>query len=364
MLHHDNGTLEIDIAALVENYRIMDTQSGEAQAAAVVKADAYGLGIDAVVPALCAAGCKAFFVAHAQEGAHVRSRAPDADIYVLNGLIVDAYAFYIEHRLIPCLIDPAQIRAWNRYCAAHAPQKAALYLETGFNRLGITLADIMTLTSEDFAHFELALIMSHLACAEHTQHKMNPAQLELFHTMCALLPSAPTSLANSSGVFLGSEYHFDMTRCGIALYGGLACMDTDCALQPVVSLSAHILAIREITVGETVGYGADFTASAPMSIAIISAGYGDGILRASGHAAPPFTDIYINEHPVPIIGRVSMDSFVVDITNIPPPQIGTCVELLGAHANLAQIAAQCGTIAHELLTRLGKRYQTIYKNTS
>lgn len=366
----DHAVLEIDLGAIAENYHALTAQLTDSVLAAVVKANAYGLGIDAIVPVLNHVGCKTFFVAHAREGAQIRELAPKADIYVLNGLIADASAFYVDYGLIPCLIDTVQIHAWSNWCRQNGTQKAALYLDTGFNRVGLTLADFIDGAPSDLANFDLTLIMSHLACADDPNHKMNRAQLEMFHTIRALLPSAPASLANSGGVMLGTDYHFDMVRCGIALYGGIERTQPNTAtntltLKPVITLRAHILAIREIVAGETIGYGADFTAFSHMTIAIISAGYADGIPRNGGHGTPPFATCYIAEHPVPIIGRISMDSFAIDISNLPThPKIGDCVELIGKNAPITKMATQYGTIAHNLLTQLGNRCQTIYNNTS
>ena len=350
----DGALLRIDLAALAANYRDMAEKSAPAACAAVVKADAYGLGLEPVVRCLLDAGCTQFCVAQLGEGVRLRAVAPEAEIYVLNGLIVGAAAHYAEHALRPCLATPEQIADWMATAAEHP---AAVQIDTGFTRLG--------LTAEDLADLDLdwtpCLVMSHLACADTPDHPMNRAQLERFHDARARFPDVPASLANSGGVLMGKEYLFDMTRVGIGLYGGAPTGDPDDALRPVAHLEAHIVQIHPLGLGDSIGYGARFAASEDMRIGIVAAGYGDGLPRGMGRATPPFVHIAAAGVPVPVIGRMSMDSFAVDLTYAPETlRVGDRVELWGAHAAIDTVAQQAGTIAYELLTGLASRYKREY----
>ncbi len=369
--YDDTGVLTISLSALQDNYRHMKKCSGAAEAAAVVKADAYGIGLAAVAPALAAAGCTSFFVAQAHEAFALRdllSRADseidsEADIYVLNGLPRGAAPDFAASRLRPCLISLDQIRAWQSHCLAEGSQPACLFVDTGFNRLGLSALDIADL-AEDHALFEgwkLSLIASHLACAEDTTHPMNRAQLERFRLVLKQLPDAPASLANSGGTLMGAAYHLDMTRIGISLYGGAPSGQPADALSPVASLQAPILQIRQLSVGDTLGYGASFTASEDVTIGLVSAGYGDGLMRRLGDQTPARTKLFIHGKPAHLLGRVSMDSLAIDLTNFEKlPEIGDLVEIFGTNQSVDQLAIDGHTISYELLTQLGNRYKRIY----
>ncbi len=353
-----HAALHIDLAALAENYHFMCACSGTAQCGAALKADAYGMGMDKVAPILYDAGCRIFFVALPQEGVRLRALLPDSDIYILNGLAGSCADFYAAHKLRPCLASLAQIKQWTDFCAQHNPAPAALFIDSGFNRLGLGEEDLFTLYNDKsyFARWRPDLIMSHLACADQADHPMNRAQLERFRTACAMLPDAPASLANSEGVFLGDAYHFSLTRCGISLFGGILHKK----IKPVAHVYAPIIATRMITQGETVGYGADFTAQHDMHIAIIALGYADGLLRTAGNAAP-FAQLYCQNQYAPIIGRISMDLTAIDITHLAQkPDIGDRVEIFGAHNHISTFAHSLNTIPYELLTRLGNRFQRMY----
>lgn len=363
MTYSDSAELHIDLAALQENYKTLAAQSPTAVTAAVVKADGYGLGLSEISKALHAAGCTVFFVAQTQEAMALRALLDDATIYVLNGLPHDAAADFAAHNLRPCLISLAQIQQWQDYCKAHQPLPACLFVDTGFNRLGLAETDIVDLAATPalFEGWELSLIASHLACSDSPEHPMNGAQLERFRHILTQLPNAPASLANSGGVMLGDAYHFDMTRVGIMLYGGAATARAEDALAPVAALRAPLLQIRQISAGETVGYGATFTASGDMSIGILSLGYGDGLGRHFGNLSPSKLRFMLNGHPVPLLGRISMDSLAVDLTDCPvAPHAGDLVEIFGANNLLDDVASQGNTIAYELLTSLGKRYKRNY----
>ena len=368
----DTPILTINMGALKRNYQQLCQNSGSAETATVVKANAYGLGMARIAPALAQAGCRKFFVAAPSEALALRDilrdESPDAAIYVLNGLADKAAADYVAHHLTPCFISLEQMQQWQAHCQkTSAAQAAAIFIDTGFNRLGLspeTLLDIAA-SPKIFEGWKLNLIISHLACADNPAHPQNKAQLEQFRHALENLPPAPASLANSGGIALGGDFHFQLTRPGIALYGGAATGNPEHALQPVATLEAPILQIRQLYTGDTVGYGASFAAPHDMQIALISLGYGDGLLRQFGMHPAGTVRLAIGGQAAPIIGRVSMDSLAVDISNLPrPPAIGAMVQIFGADNPIDQLAAQSGTLSYELLTGLnnmvGNRYKTIY----
>ena len=357
----DGGLVSINLQALCRNYAHMKALSKNADTACVVKADAYGLGLDEVAPALHQAGCNSFFVAQMGEALALRALLPEVTIYVLNGLPHDQAARFAEASLRPCLISQDQIGAWQAYCQQQkSAHPAAIFIDTGFNRLGLSPTDIADIsTSPDiFDGWTLSLIASHLACAEDREHPMNKAQLESFKDALAQLPEAPASLANSGGVFLGDHYLFDMTRVGIALYGGAASGASADALESVVSLHAPLLQTRQLSLGESIGYGATFTAPHEMHIGIVGAGYGDGLSRNFGDMIGPPSHVHINGQRAAILGRISMDSLAIDLTDMQDqPAIGCAVEIFGDHHKLDTMAASAKTISYELLTSLGSRYK-------
>jgi alanine racemase len=360
------AVLTINLAALRANWATLNTAAGSAVCAAVIKADAYGLGIDQLARALRDEGCETFFVATLSEARRVRSVQPGAAIYVLDGLLPGAAPVYAGFDLRPCLSSLAEIEEWAAYCQATGRRlRAAVHIDTGMNRLGLSADDVEALAAhcEIFTHFEMALVMSHLACADEPDHPMNETQRTLFDTLRAKLPSAPASLANSGGVFLGKPYHYDLVRPGIAMYGGRAFIDAPNPMRWVVKLQARILQVREAAAGDTVGYGASFTLERPTRLATLACGYADGFLRAlSGTDAKPGPVGFIGEHPVPIVGRVSMDLITVDVTDVPENQAarGAWVEVLGAHTTIDDLTDRAGTIGYELLTRLGRRVHRVY----
>lgn len=363
MTYSDSAELHINLTALQDNYKTLARHADGAATAAVVKADGYGLGLEKVAQALSDNGCTVFFVAQADEGIALRALLPDAVIYVLNGLPAGAAADFAAHKLRPCLISMAQIEEWQNHCRASVPLPACLFVDTGFNRLGLGETEIADLAGSPTLYdgWELALIASHLACADNPDHPMNAAQLERFRHALSQLPDAPASLANSGGVMLGAAYHFDLVRVGIMLYGGAATAKAEDALAPVAALRAPILQMRHLSAGDTVGYGAAFTAAAEMTIGILSLGYGDGLGRHFGNLSPARARFMLNGHSTPLIGRISMDSLAIDLTDAPvPPQAGDLVEIFGPNNQIDDVAAQGGTIAYELLTSLGKRYNRSY----
>ncbi len=358
----DSARLTIDLAALQNNYRRMSEKSGTAETAAVVKSNAYGIGLERAVPALLSAGCEVFFVATLAEALHCRQLAAQVKIICFNGYSKADDALYRRHSIWPCLTSLAHVGDWQAACQRHGSHPAVLHLDTGFNRLGLDQVELENLIAQPalFTGWELGLIMSHLACADTPDHAMNKAQLERFRDALARLPQAPASLANSGGIWLGPAYHFDLTRCGISLYGAAA-QDAATALSTVVEVFAHIVQIRDIAAGETIGYGAGYTASQDMRIGIISVGYADGISRAAGRSAPPFGRAYVAGQSVDIIGRISMDLMAIDLTNLTETvELGQEVEIIGRNASIDVLAKSANTIAYELLTKLGSRYKRDY----
>lgn len=360
-----SGRLRIDLRALSANYRRFQRLVAPANCAAVVKADGYGLGMVPVARALLAQGCDVFFVAQAQEGAALRRVARRARIYVLNGLPRRSAEFFAAHRLQPCLGSLAEIRDWCRQARRMgAPLPAALHIDTGMNRLGLSQAECAKLAARPalLAGLDLSLVMSHLACADEggAKQRMNAQQRTRFLRLAAQLPPAPLSLANSAGTGLGARYHLDMVRVGIGLYGGGRRLPF--VPRAVVQLRTHILAVRQIARGETVGYGAAWRAPAAARVALVPLGYADGYMRQLGRARPPFAVGFVRGRAVPVIGRVSMDISALNVSQLPIGAVrrGTAVEFWSGHEALEAQARLAGTISYELLTRLGQRYKRVY----
>ena len=350
--------LRIDLAALLANYRLLAARAAGAQCVAMLKADAYGLGMAAVAPALAEAGCDTFFVATPEEGRTLRTILREADIYVLNGYQPALREVFRAYRLRPVLNTLAEIEVWR-------DGPAAIYVDTGMNRLGLEAADIDALLAGPAKiGFEVAILMSHLACADEPDHPMNERQLARFRETVARLKALPAfkaaalSLANSAGIFLGPEYHFDLVRPGIALYGGNPFTGRPNPMANVAEVHGRILQIRAIAAGDSVGYGATFTASRPSRIAIVDVGYADGYLRAFSSKGSAL----IAGQRAPVVGRVSMDFLALDVTDLPADAtvVGAAVNLLGGGVSLDEAAAASGLSCYELLTLLGRRYNRVY----
>ncbi len=364
------AVLRIDLKALQANYARLKAVSAVAECAGVIKADAYGLGLEPIARALTSAGCRTFFVATLEEGRRTRTVQPGAVIYILDGLLPGAEPHYTGFDLRPVLSSEPELRDWAAYCTQigrHLP--AAVQLDTGMNRLGLRPVEVDRVAAEPglFAAFKMTLVMSHLACADEPSHPMNEAQRGLFDRLRAKLPPAPASLSNSGGTFLGPQYHYDLVRPGIAVYGGRAFEGAENPMAPVVSLSARILQLRDADPGDVVGYGATFKVTRPSRMATIACGYADGFLRAlSGPSGHPGPVGYIGPHPVPVVGRVSMDLITVDVTDVPVAlaQRGNWVEVVGGRVTLDDLTDRAGTIGYELLARLSKRVHRIYEGQS
>jgi alanine racemase len=351
--------LTIDLGALRRNWLHLAKLSAPADCAAVVKADAYGIGIEAVVPALRNAGCRTFFVALPEEGRRTRLAAPDADVYVLSGFLEDAADLYFTFDMRPVLNSPNDIDAWIRHGDGRA---SALHVDTGMNRLGLSLHEAIELASRSdrLAGLNAQLLVSHLACADSPDHPLNPAQLALYRELRGQFPGCPGSLANSAGIVLGRDFHFDLVRPGIALYGA-AFAENHPPLETVVTLEAQILQVREAAAGESVGYGAAEALVADTRIAIVSAGYADGYSRGAGSRdGQAGARVFLRGRTARLLGRVSMDLIAVDVTDIPGVTRGGWVELFGPNMPIEDVAEAAGTIAYELLTGLSRRASRTY----
>ena len=350
--------LTIDLGALARNWKRLAVRAAPAECAAVVKADAYGIGIEHAVPALSAAGCHTFFVALPAEGLRVRSVARDAAIYVLGGFFPEAAEDYLGGDLRPVLNHAQELDAWI-HCGGGGP--AALHVDTGMNRLGFPPEAALALAGSRRASGPgIALMMSHLACADEPGHPKNADQLALFRKLRQAFPDLPASLANSAGIALGPDFRFDMVRPGIALYGGARAADPE--MEVVVTAAARVLQVRRVAAGQTVGYGATRKLQRTTQLAILAAGYADGYHRAANASAEHSgAEIFIAGQRAPLAGRISMDLMAADVTGIPKRiQPGDSAELFGPNISIEEVAAAAGTISYELLTHLGRRAERRY----
>ena len=354
--------LTLDVGALIANWRTVAAEAEGAEAAAVLKADGYGTGLERAAAALSRAGCRTFFVATPGEGKRLRQVAPAAIVYILDGLLPGAAADYAAADLRPVLGSLDEVREWAAARGEGVANGCAIHVDTGMNRLGLSLAEARPIAGDSALLRSLApsLIVSHLACADTPGHPLNAQQLAAFRTIRELFPGVPASLANSAGAFLGPEYRFDMVRPGIALYGAQFIADRP-PLTTVVTAEAMVLRVRDTAAGETVGYGATWTALAPARIAILAAGYADGYHRASSSSDDrKGARVFIRGAFAPIVGRVSMDLIAVDTTHVPGVRRGDWAELFGPNVPVDEVAAYAGTIGYELLTGLGPRYRRQY----
>lgn len=361
----ETAILTIDLGALAANYQQLCDLAGPADCAAVVKADAYGLGMAQAAPALSKAGCKTFFVATLSEAKSLRDLVPDAVIYVFGGLLPDTAEAFHASNLRPVLNSAEEIREWADFCTQVGKKlSCAVHIDSGMNRLGLSAADVDALADSDvWSALTLSLVMSHLACADDPSHAKNAEQRATFDRLRAKLPDAPTSLANSAGVLLGPDFAYDLVRPGIALYGGHPQRRGENPFRSVVTLKGRILQVRDVSAGETVGYGATRTLQRPTRVAVVSVGYADGIFRALSTAdGEDASMVHLGPHAAPILGRVSMDLIAVDVTDIPRDLSarGEWVELIGPNVSAHDFAVHAGTIDYEVLTNLGRRASRLY----
>lgn len=351
--------LLVDLAAIVANWQQLARCGRPAETAAVVKADAYGLGMAQVAPALARAGCRTFFVARLEEGIGLRARLPEARIFVLDGVGPGEAETFRAERLVPVLNHVGQIDRWREEARrAGEPLEAALHVDTGMTRLGLLPEDALALAAADLEGIRLVLLMSHMACADEPEHPLNQQQLQLFRALRARFAEVPASLAASSSIFLGSDFHFDLLRPGVALYGVNPTPHAPNPMRPVVELRAPVLQLYELREPRSVGYGATRRLQPGTRVATVAAGYADGILRAASNQATARFDGY----ELPLIGRVSMDLICVDVSAVPAGRLseGSELALISGPDGVDRLAAAAGTIGYELLTRLGSRLERVY----
>jgi alanine racemase len=359
------GVLTIDLGAIAANWRDLAGRAASAECGAVIKADAYGCGIEPVAGALTAAGCRTFFVAHLAEARRARAAVPDATIYVLNGLLPESAPAYAECNLQPVLGSLDEIAEWQAFKTNGWSGGAALHVDTGMNRLGLRPRDAVAVAKRnDLKEVGLNLLMSHFACADEPAHPLNAKQMGDFKEIAGLYPDLRASLANSSGVFLDPDAHFDLIRPGVALYGANPTPGHANPMRPVVKLEGRVIQVRSVSPQETVGYGATWTARQTARVAVVSIGYADGFLRAAGGSdVRGGAEAIVAGHRCPIAGRVSMDLIAVDVTAVPDGAVkrGSLVAFLDETLTVDDLAAHAGTIGYEILTSLGRRYHRIYK---
>ena len=367
------GVLTLDLGALVYNWKLLGARAPDAECAAVVKANAYGVGLEPAVRALAGAGCKTFFVSQASEGVLVRQtlRRRTPSIYVLNGLPPgpDAARLYVEHNLSPVLGSFSEFVDWSATAMAmDGKLRAALHFDTGMARLGADAAEASAIlqaaqAAKSRARVVVDLLLSHFISSEAAEDSTNSAQIARFEALHRGFPDVRASMANSSALFLPQKPLYDMVRPGYALYGGNPTPGAKNPMRPVVRLEAPILQLREIDAGQSVGYNAQWTAKRRTRLATIGVGYADGLprnlmatdARAGGEAI-------VAGKRCAFAGRVSMDLIVIDVTDVPAKGLvpGTMAELLGEKISVDDMAKRAGTIGYEILTSLGDRYERVY----
>jgi alanine racemase len=360
------GILTIDLDAIVANWRKLEKTAVPAECAAVIKADAYGCGAGPVARALAAAGCKTFFVATLDEARVAREALPSADIYVLNGFFQNSGDSFAKLNCRPVIGDLNELAEWDVFCRRSGwSGGAAIHIDTGMNRLGLTLIEANGIVPRiNAGDHGITLVMSHLACSETLNHPLNAKQVATFREIASLYDGVPASLSSSSGVYLGPQFQFDMVRPGAALYGINPTPEADNPMQPVVDLKARIVQLRNVERGDSVGYGATWTARRPTKLAIVAAGYGDGYFRAaSANDGTRGAEAIIAGKRCPVAGRISMDLMAIDVTDLPDKTArrGHMATLIGEGITVDELAHHFGTIGYEVLTSLRNRYARIYK---
>lgn len=360
------GILTVDLDAIVANWRKLEKMAVPAECAGVVKANAYGCGADQVSRALAAAGCKTFFVANLDEARIVREAVPSAAVYALGGFFQNTGEAYAKIDCKPVIGDLNELAEWDVFCRRSGwSGGAAIHIDTGMNRLGLTTSEAQGIIPRiNAGDHGITLVMSHLVSGEQLNNPVNARQLTAFREIASLFTGVPASLANSSGVFLGAQFQFELVRPGAALYGVNPTPEADNPMRPVVDLKARIVQIRNIDRGETVGYGGTWTARRPTRLAIIGAGYADGYFRAaSANDGTRGAEVVVAGKRCPIAGRISMDLIAVDVTDLDKNAVrrGHLVTLIGEGITVDEVAHHFGTIGYEVLTSLGRRFARVYK---
>lgn len=365
-IYSTRPVLRVNLTTLKENYSLLKKKVGKTtKIAASVKADAYGLGANRVSRALYGAGCRTFFVATSGEGKIVREAVGDnASIYVLNGPAPRDINLFFGSDLKPVINSSSQAFLWaEAIVKVKQPPFCAIHIDTGMNRLGFSEDDFEKLLINKKLQDRIRpdLIMSHLACAPDSSNAYNEIQLNKFQKTAPKLGLLPMSMANTAGIYLGSKYHFQMVRPGIGLYGGIATNNPNQEVsKPVASLMAPVLQIRSLKAGDRLGYNSTFIAANDMTIAIVGAGYGDGVpVVFSSSSEGPNGFATLQKNRAPILGRVSMDLTALDISKLKKqPRLGDWAEFLGD--NLETDAKAAGTLNYEMLTRIGPRVRREY----
>lgn len=356
---HSDITLEVNLDAIKHNYDVLRVTAGSATCAAVVKANAYGLGVNKVAPLLYLCGCRDFFVATADEAVELaRIVAPDARIYVFHGVKKGEENDLAANNIIPVINDVYQLECWMHKAKTEGLSlPCVLHFDTGMNRLGFNWADAKKISMNEALRFlDVKYVMSHLSCADEPDNDQNNIQLKRMNEVRKIFPKARVSLANSWGILAAKCYHFDLVRPGCSLYGvkGKAKVD----IKNIITAKAKILQIREVSEDGFVGYGATVPVKAGTRLAVVPLGYADGYLRSLSNNS------YANWKggEIKLLGRVSMDLTIFDITHLPKVQVGDEIELIGDAHTVDQVADDAGTIGYEILTSLGKRYNRVYKS--
>jgi len=351
--------LTIDLGVVVDNWRKLAAMARSAEPAAAIKANAYGLGMEPVARALGAAGARTFFVATPEEGVALRRAQPAADIYILNGLPLGTAPLLLANHLRPSLKSLLDIQNW---AASGQGQPAALHIDSGLNRLGLGPDEVAALAAQPalLAGIDLTLVMSHLIVSEEQDNPLNRQQLANFSTGVQRLglSTKPQSLAASSGIFLGPEFHFQMVRPGASIYGLNPLINKPNPMRQAVRLEGKILQTRHVDAGMSVGYGATHLVRKPGRIATVGIGYADGFMRRLGNRA----FVFIGEQRIPIVGRISMDLITLDVSALGEDEArpGTIVQVLGPKQSPDELATFAETNGYEILTSLGPRYRRVY----
>ncbi len=370
--HAGRGQLTVDLHAVEDNYRTLQQVASGADVAGVVKADAYGLGVDAVARTLQRAGCRHFFVAKLDEAVELRPIVPEASIYVFDGVTPGSEQTLLEHRLVPVVNSLDQLQRWQATATAQTSAAdrdhglpTVLHVDTGMLRLGLTPGDAVTIARERnrLDGLDVVMVMSHLASADEPDSDQSEQQLEAFGRVRGHLPMGRASLANSAGLHRSPDFRFDVVRPGYALYGGhpQPLLGHPNPMKPVVSVEVPVLQLRWAVAGETIGYGASHRFYRPAKVATLAVGYADGFLRSGSNRS----SVVLNGQRLPVIGRISMDLVTIDVTKYKGAMDeGTMVEVIGSNRGIDDVAGDAGTIGYEVLTSLGKRYHRRYLGDS
>ena len=360
------GTLTVDLNAIADNWQTLTRRLLAVECGAVVKANAYGLGLEPITARLAEAGCKTFFVADVTEARRARGGAGEAAIYVLNGFSPEAAHAFAELNVQPVINSTMELAEWDAFVATQGWRGgAAIHIDTGMNRLGMSAEEgaALALRLQQENH-GITLLMSHLACAEVRDHPLNASQIRLFRELRMLYHGVPASLANSAGIFIGDTAHFDLARPGAALYGINPTPGRDNPMRNVLTLSGRILQVRKVAQGESVGYGATWNAKRASRVAVAALGYADGLLRAgSGLDRKAGGSAVVARKRCPIVGYISMDLVCIDVTDLPDNAVrrGDSATFIGENLPIDEVAASAGTIAYEVLVRLGPRCHLAYR---